>query len=225
MNRQYHYIYKITRDDCRYYIGMHSTNNLDDGYFGSGKYLRRSIKKYGIEKHKKEILEYLSSRTSLKERERQLVSEEILNDPMCMNLQLGGGGGFIDEEHFVKWFIGGHPPKGSKEASDKGIKAAATIRERRKDSEYRKWHSETISNSTKGIQNFLEKKHTEETKAKMKATKAERNFGQGEKNSQYGTCWVNNGVKAIKIKKDLLDKYLANGYLSGRKLESESRRT
>ncbi len=37
--RKYHYIYKITRDDGHYYVGMHSTDNLDDGYFGSGKYI------------------------------------------------------------------------------------------------------------------------------------------------------------------------------------------
>lgn len=36
VRRKYHFIYKITRlDNNRYYIGMHSTDNLDDGYFGS----------------------------------------------------------------------------------------------------------------------------------------------------------------------------------------------
>lgn len=32
------------------YIGWHSTNNLNDGYLGSGKYLLRAIDKYGKEK-------------------------------------------------------------------------------------------------------------------------------------------------------------------------------
>jgi hypothetical protein len=88
--RNYHYIYKITRDDGKYYIGMHSTDDLEDSYFGSGKKITRSIKRHGIEKHSKEILEFLSSRKELKERERVLVNEELLSDPMCMNLALGG---------------------------------------------------------------------------------------------------------------------------------------
>ena len=47
-----HYIYKTTCNVTkRYYIGMHSTTNLEDGYLGSGKRLRYSIRKYGKENH------------------------------------------------------------------------------------------------------------------------------------------------------------------------------
>lgn len=93
--RKFHYIYRITRTDGsgKYYIGMHSTDNLDDGYFGSGQLLWKSIKKHGKEKHTKEILEQLPSREALKLREAQLVNHECLRDALCMNLQLGGNGG------------------------------------------------------------------------------------------------------------------------------------
>ena len=37
---KYHYIYKTTCNVTgKYYIGMHSTSNLNDGYIGSGRRL------------------------------------------------------------------------------------------------------------------------------------------------------------------------------------------
>ena len=66
-NKKYYFIYKTT---CiisnRFYIGMHSTNNLEDGYLGSGIFLNNSIKKYGRQNHKIEILEYLDDMISLR---------------------------------------------------------------------------------------------------------------------------------------------------------------
>lgn len=91
--RQYHYIYKIIRDDGMFYIGRHSTNNLDDGYFGSGIRIVRSVEKYGRSRHTIAILEFLPSLADVKIREEQIVNEDILLDPMCLNLALGGGGG------------------------------------------------------------------------------------------------------------------------------------
>ena len=72
--RKYHYIYKITRDDGKYYIGMHSTDDLDDGYFGSGQRISRSIKKHGRERHSKQILEFCESRRILRDREKEIIT-------------------------------------------------------------------------------------------------------------------------------------------------------
>ncbi len=93
--RKFHYIYRITRLDesGRYYIGMHSTDDLEDGYLGSGQILWRSIKKHGKEKHIKEILEFLPTRDLLKLREKELITKELVDDKLCMNLVPGGGGG------------------------------------------------------------------------------------------------------------------------------------
>ena len=47
---KYHFLYKTTNlINNKYYYGMHSTYKLDDGYLGSGKRLRYSIRKYGKE--------------------------------------------------------------------------------------------------------------------------------------------------------------------------------
>ena len=43
---------------------------------------------------------------------------------------------------------------------------------------------------------------------------------QGKKNSQFGSCWVSNRVKSIKIRKEELCEYLLNGYSQGRKMKS-----
>jgi hypothetical protein len=88
--RAYHFIYKISRDDGAFYIGLHSTDNLDDGYFGSGRRLWLSIKKYGRNKHAKTILEFCESRKALELREAELVTAETLARPQCLNLALGG---------------------------------------------------------------------------------------------------------------------------------------
>lgn len=94
--RKYHFIYKTT---ClitgREYFGMHSTDDMDDGYLGSGKILRYSVKKYGKENHIREVFELLPDRKSLCLREAQIIDERRLTDISCMNLRLGGEGGPI----------------------------------------------------------------------------------------------------------------------------------
>lgn len=93
--KKYHFIYKTTCSvNGKYYYGMHSTDNLDDGYVGSGTRLWHSIRKHGIENFKLKILEFCSDRETLKKREAELITEDMLQDQMCMNLTLGGGGGW-----------------------------------------------------------------------------------------------------------------------------------
>ena len=73
--KKYHFIYKTTNIlTKRYYYGMHSSNNLDDGYLGSGKRLRYSVRKYGKENHEREIVEFCKTRKELKDREREIVN-------------------------------------------------------------------------------------------------------------------------------------------------------
>ena len=64
---------------------------------------------------------------------------------------------------------------------------------------------------------FLGKTHSHDTRKKMSDTHKLRMNGVGEKNSQFGTKWVNKSGLAKKIKAIDLDDYLANGWAVGRK--------
>lgn len=56
----YYWIYKITNLlNGKMYIGQHTTDNLDDGYMGSGIHIERAVKKLKpfTEEHKKRLSE------------------------------------------------------------------------------------------------------------------------------------------------------------------------
>ena len=91
MNKKYYYVYKITNNvNNKEYIGYHSTNDLDDGYMGSGKLLIKAIEKYGIENFSKVILKIFDNKKSAEEYERLLVNEEYVNREDTYNLSIGG---------------------------------------------------------------------------------------------------------------------------------------
>lgn len=91
--KKFHFIYKTT---ClatnKFYVGMHSTDNMDDGYLGSGIWMRRALKKYGSAGFVREVLELLPDRKSLRDREKEIVTEDLLKDPLCKNMTEGGSG-------------------------------------------------------------------------------------------------------------------------------------
>lgn len=77
----------------KYYYGVHSTNNLNDNYLGSGKNIKNSIKKYGRENFYREILCFFPDRKSAFEYEEKFLNEQILSDPQCYNISKGGNKG------------------------------------------------------------------------------------------------------------------------------------
>ena len=89
---KYHYLYKITNIITQeYYYGVHSTNDLNDGYFGSGSQLKHNIQIYGRPNFSKEILEFFPDRKSLMLCESKIVNKQLLKDKKCLNVILGGG--------------------------------------------------------------------------------------------------------------------------------------
>jgi len=209
----YYTIYKITnKTNGKYYIGKHQTKDLNDGYMGSGKLLRRAIKEYGIDNFTKEILFIFDNESDMNAKEKELVviSEESYN--LCPGGH--GGFGYINENNLNGVMFA---PKEQKTVW--GKKGARILNEKIKiDAAFRKKvktkRSEKLKQRHKkgeiSYPNCTGKRHKEETKIKMSKSQL------GRKNSQYGTCWITNGQRNKKIKKEEIDKWLELGYNKGR---------
>lgn len=91
-------IYKTTNlINGKIYIGKDSKNNPN--YYGSGLILKQSIKKYGKENFKKEILEYCIDKNHLNEREIFWIDAFNSIVPNGYNITNGGAGGDTISKH------------------------------------------------------------------------------------------------------------------------------
>ena len=252
-DKRYHYLYKTTNMlNNKYYYGIHSTNNLNDGYLGSGKKLRYSIRKYGKENFKREILYYFDNREELAKAEENIITEEMLRDKMCMNITPGGEiwntlGMVVVKDKNDKCFkifkddpryLSGelqHPIKNMVYVKDK---YGNTSMVRKTDTHYLSgeflplWKNfimvkdkdgncfRIIKDDPRYLSGELTdiwtgRKHSEETKEKMSKKAKERT---GNKNSQFGTCWITKDGQNKKIKKEDLQSYINSGWIKGRKI-------
>lgn len=82
--------YKITNEITqKFYYGSHKTDNINDDYWGSGRLIKESIKKYGKEAHKKEIIGIFETRKESIDLEHKLIKESKLNSQL-LNRSTGG---------------------------------------------------------------------------------------------------------------------------------------
>lgn len=103
MEREFNFVYITTNIvNGKQYIGDHSTDNIDDGYIGSGKYLHRSIKKYSKENFDIEILEYFKTKQEAFDAQEKYIIEFNTLSPNGYNISPKGGygvpGSFLNEE-------------------------------------------------------------------------------------------------------------------------------
>lgn len=90
-------VYSTTKtDDSRFYIGVHRTTNPNDGYLGSGIHLRAAVKKYGRSAFKKDVLFIFETAKEAYDKEKELVTQQLLNDPLSFNITTGGSGDTTD---------------------------------------------------------------------------------------------------------------------------------
>jgi group I intron endonuclease len=198
----FYYLYQITNlVNNKIYVGVHKTNDLNDGYMGSGKVIKSAIEKYGIGNFKKDILEYFDSSEAMYAREKEIVTDEFLLREDTYNLRRGGHGGFD--------YI--NTNRSTEEWSNLGKLARKYSPGNTNAPRTEEWNRK-VSQSNMGKQKFLGKTHSEETKRKIGASNSLRQ--SGEKNSQYGTMWITNGIESKRIDKNCL---IPDGWHKGRK--------
>ena len=130
-----HIIYKVTNTiNGKYYIGRHSTDNINDGYFGSGIGIKNAVAKYGIESFTKEIIAEAFSRSDLWELEKELVNNEVVNDPQSYNMAYGG-------KHYLHGLQQYDPEKFTQHQSDAGKRGGYSAYNKKTIKEKYSWHS------------------------------------------------------------------------------------
>jgi len=215
MGKSYYIIYETKNlKNNKIYIGMHETDNLEDGYLGSGTRLKRAIKYYGKEFFKRKVLFSFDNREEMINKEIELVNEEFINRKDTYNLTIGGKPNWNNHLNLTV-----------KEISRLGrLKANQTLVKRLKDDkEYNKYFSDKVSKGVKqfykngGKPSFEGKTHSDKTKKQMSETKKRNKSQQGSKNSQYGKMWIYNEL--IKESKMVLSiDPIPDGWEKGRKM-------
>ena len=190
-----HYIvYKIlNRVNGKSYIGCHKTTNLNDGYMGSGRLIKRAIKKYGLENFEKEILFEFATAEEMFEKEQEIV--EI--GPQSYNLNEGGYGGFAYINSIGKNINCDIKNYRTHESVMKGYHAGIGA-------------PNFVKPKFNGTE-FAGKKHSDESKQQIGLKNSIHQAGEG--NSQFGSMWVTNGKSNLKIKKN---DTIPSGYYKGR---------
>lgn len=188
-------VYKTTNlVNSKYYIGVHRTNDPNDDYLGSGKLIKRAIKKYGVSSFKKEILFLFDSVEDAYNKEKELVTLEEINSEICYNLKEGGEGGWGYVNNNPKIRI----PKNQKAQRAMMETKFYTTEQYKKNKsnemlqQYKDGRRQVVPPSFKG------KKHSSDTIQKFKEQRQGR--GKGKSNSQFGSKWITNGIENKKIK-------------------------
>ena len=228
IEKKYNYVYKLTlKNDRRYYYyGKHSTNNINDNYFGSGSKIRTLKCVFGKDCFEKEIIEYFNTCKEALIAEAKIVTEDVIKDEFCLN-RITGGGGF---SNFNISF--GHTGIKHTNSTKKKISKS------KKGTKFTKTGCENISKSLLGHEvteetrkkirenNIGKHNITEETRKKLikshigqyVSEETKRKISENLKNnpqSAKNRVWVNNEKINKRILKKDLDFYIKNNWNLG----------
>lgn len=92
-------VYQITNTITdKVYIGVHRTEDLEDRYMGSGRLIKRAIRKHGRDAFKKDILYIFEDAESAYTKEAEIVDTLFVKRADTYNMKEGGLGGGHSEE-------------------------------------------------------------------------------------------------------------------------------
>lgn len=219
---RFNYLYEIKNNiNGRIYVGVHSTFDLEDGYMGSGKVILSAIEKYGVDNFTKTILKFFDSSEEMFLEEKKVVNEDFLKRPEVYNIKLGGDGGFdhlnnSSEEHINRTRRGYQKSIAKMDLSEHSKRIHDRTRK-----EKRGLYAEDYVPAWKRNPELQQLGNTPEARKKAKKTQiqifAKIDHQQGEKNSQFGTCWISHDqIGSKKCNTNLLPEYLEQGWVKGR---------
>lgn len=232
----YYTVYKVTnRINGKFYIGTHKTQDLNDNYMGSGKYLNHAINKHGIENFDKEILHVFDNPEDMFAMEAEIVNEDFLAEENTYNLKVGGFGGwdYINSNETLR--------------KEKNLRAAKSTHERYSKEVRSKWTKDSIQkrinkhgperikeiaeiagqamkkrleDDPELLKTYSERsrnfRHSNESKRKIGLANSIKNKGKG--NPHYGTRWIYS-LEEKKSKRIPKTDPLPKGWYEGRKIK------
>ena len=213
-----YYLYQITNKlNGKIYVGVHKTVNLNDGYMGSGKVIKRAIEKHGVGNFEKVILETFDSAEEMYAKEKDVVTDEFLARDDVYNLRRGGHGGF-DHINTLSEMTAVRINNASSLPIEHKVRGGKAVWENNRE----KWEQNPeLRNSafrdSTILQEMRKRAQSDEAKLKRRNTFKEVGHQQGSKNSQFGSCWIYHDlIGNRKCKKDLLPEYIEQGWVKGR---------
>jgi len=216
----FYYLYEVKNNlNGKIYVGVHKTNDLNDGYMGSGKYIRSVITKHGISSFTKVILETFENAEAMYAREKEIVTDEFLLRDDVYNLRRGGFGGF---DQINKKLTSSDFSRRGKVGRKKQL-MFADAPTWGNNPNFNEMHNKGIITRKNRGDNFTKEACKSAASIasieKRKKTYKETCHQHGEKNSQYGSMWITNGLENKKIKKT---DSLPRGFRKGRSSKKQN---